>query len=163
MMIVYEFFSEGVTVSELKKEVENYINSTKYIVLGTVKDNIPIQRTLGGFANDGYTIYFTTNRNTEKVKQIEKNRFVSLLFQHEGQDIKSFKNVSIIGRAAQISGENELKKAIALIGGRNPRFKERVEKGETKDTAIFRVEPVEIKFIDFSKGIGADSVQFVPV
>ncbi len=150
-------------MSELKKEIENYINSTKYTVLGTVKDDIPVTRTIGAFANDGLTVYFSTNKNTEKVKHIGKNPHVSLLFQQEGQELKSFKNVSIIGRAIQVLEKNEQEKAIALIGSRNPRFKERVANGEVKDSTFFRVEPIEVKFIDFSKGIGADSVQVVPV
>jgi nitroimidazol reductase NimA-like FMN-containing flavoprotein (pyridoxamine 5'-phosphate oxidase superfamily) len=150
-------------VSELKKEVENYINSTKYIVLGTVKDGIPFLRTIGAFANDGLTVYFSTNKNTEKVKHIGKNPHVSLFFQHEGQDITSFKNVSVIGRATQVAEKKEQDKAIGLIGGRNPRFKERVTKGEAKDAAFFKVEPIEVKFLDFSRGIGADSVKVVPI
>lgn len=150
-------------MSELKKEVENYINSTKYVVLGTVKGNIPTLRTLGSFANDGLIIYFSTNKNTEKVKHIEKNPQVSLLFQHEGQEISSFKNVSIIGRATQVSEKNEKNKAIALIGSRSPKFKERAAKGELKENVFFRVSPIEVKHLDFSKGVGTDSVQVVPI
>lgn len=161
MNIVYEFFSEGVTVSEINKEVENYIKSTKYVVLGTVNENIPVQRTLGAFANDGLTVYFSTNINTEKVKHIGKNPHVSLFFQQEGQDITSFKNVSIIGQAIHLSGKKELEEAISIIGSRNPRYKERVAKGEVKDAALFKVEPIEIKFLDFSRGIGPDSIQVV--
>lgn len=150
-------------MTELKKNIEKYINSTQYIVLGTVKNNIPILRTMGAFANDGFIVYFSTNKNTEKVSHIGKNPYVSLLFQQEGQEIRSFKNVSITGRATQLLEKNEREKAITLIGNRNPRFKERAEKGEVKDTALFRVEPIEVKFLDFSKGIGADSAQVVPV
>jgi nitroimidazol reductase NimA-like FMN-containing flavoprotein (pyridoxamine 5'-phosphate oxidase superfamily) len=150
-------------MSEIKNNVKDYINNTKYVVLGTVKNNIPVTRTLGSFANDGFIVYFSTNKNTEKVKHIGKNPHVSLLFQHEGQELGSFKNVSITGRATQLLEKNEQDKAITVLGDRNPRFKERTAKGDIKDTALFRVEPVEVKFLDFSKGIGPDSVQVIAV
>lgn len=140
-----------------------YLNQTKYIILATVNDNAPVLRSLGSFAVEGTTAYFSTHKNTAKVKQIESNPTVSVLFQHENQDLSSFVNVSITGEANKITAEEDLIKAVNLIGDRNPRFKERFEKGEISDNVFFRLEPREVKILDFSKGIGPDAVQVITV
>lgn len=140
--------------------VKEYIGKTKWVILSTVaQDNAPAVRTLGSVVNDNLNIYFSTGKNTAKVAQIESNPFVALLFQHEGQELAAFINVTYTGKAKRVSSEQELAKAIELLSKRSPRFKERAEKGQLGETAIFRVEPVCIKYLDYSQGIGPAAVQ----
>ena len=140
-----------------------YLNQTKYIILATVNDNTPVLRSLGSFAVEGTAVYFSTHKSTDKVKQIESNPTVSVFFQHENQELSSFVNVSITGEADKIAAEEDLAKAVNLIGARNPGFKERFEKGEISDNIFFRVDPREVKILDFSKGIGPGAVQVITV
>ena len=143
----------------IEKEIADYIAGAKWAVFATVKDgNIPALRTIGGFANDGLNIYFSTGKETDKVKQIEKNGNVAVFFQHEGQELPAFKNVELIGQATELTGEADLKKGIDLLSARNPRFKQRVEKGELANTAIFKITAKEIKFLDYSKGFGQEGI-----
>ncbi|HBC91672.1 MAG TPA: pyridoxamine 5'-phosphate oxidase family protein [Pelotomaculum sp.] len=140
--------------------VKEYIGKTKWVILSTVtQENLPALRTLGSIVNDDLNIYFSTGKNTAKVAQIESNPFVTLLFQHEGQELATFINVTYTGKAEKVSSEQELAKAIALLSNRSPRFKERAEKGQLDETAIFKVEPVRIKYLDYSQGIGPAAVQ----
>lgn len=142
------------------EKASEYIEKTKFAVLATTgKDGVPTVRTLGSFANDGLKVYFSTGKKTAKVEQIESNPNVTLLFQHEEQELPAFKNVSVTGIAKTISCESELNKAIQLLGNKSPRFKERAQKGELTDTLIFKVEPKILKYLDFSKGLGPDSVE----
>jgi hypothetical protein len=55
--------------------------------------------------------------------------------------------------------DEDRKRAIDLLSARNPRFKARAEKGELGDTAIFKIVPKEIKYLDYSKGFGAAGIQ----
>lgn len=143
-----------------EKAVNEYLNQTKFIVLVSVKEGgIPAVRTLGSFAAAGLTTYFSTGRDTAKVKQIELNSTVNILFQHENQDLASFVNVSITGAANLLESPEEIAEAIEKIGERNPRFKERIAKGEAGDRVFYRVNPIEVKVVDFSKGAGANAVQ----
>jgi general stress protein 26 len=144
----------------LKGEVIDYISKTRFAILATVKsDKLPELRTIGSFAPDGFDVYFSTGKDTAKVKQIELNNLISFFFQHEGQELSTFKNVALIGKAERLEKGGEFDKAIELLGNRNPRFKERVEKGGLEKTAIFKVTPKEVKYLDFSKGTGEDAVR----
>ncbi|MHB8062401.1 MAG: pyridoxamine 5'-phosphate oxidase family protein [Ruminiclostridium sp.] len=141
-----------------KKKINEYLNKTKFIVLATVNEGkAPIQRSLGSFAAEDFTVYFSTNKNAAKVEQIKHNSRVSILFQHENQELTSFQNVAIVGEAKEITVKEERNKAITLFGNRNPGFKDKAE------NAIFRVEPKEIKILDYSKGFGPEAIQIINV
>lgn len=143
-----------------KDQISTYLNKTKFIILATVnKEQSPVQRTLGSFAVDGLTAYFSTHKSTAKVEQIEANPKVSIVFQHESQELSSFINVSLTGKANKLEEKEDIDKAIQLIGNRNPRFKERAGRDELNDNVFFQVNPQEIKVLDFSKGAGPQAIQ----
>lgn len=57
-----------------RKQIEDYLKSTKKILLATVAgDNTPDIRILGAIATDGLILYFSTLENTKKVEQITNN------------------------------------------------------------------------------------------
>ena len=114
---------------------------------------------MGSFAPDGLDVFFSTPKATGKVKQLEKNQSVNFFFQHEGQELPTFKNVALIGKAAPVRDEQEHQRAVALLSARNPRFKERAEKGELKDTLIYKIKAKEIKYLDFALGFGKEGIQ----
>jgi pyridoxamine 5'-phosphate oxidase len=144
---------------ELKRTIQEYISQTRWATLATVRaDGAPVLRAIGSFAADGLDIFFSTARTAAKVGQIDQNDRVNFFFQHEGQELPSFKNVAIIGRAREVK-EAERERGIGLLSARNPRFKARAEKGELGETAIFKVASEEIKYLDYSRGFGAAGIQ----
>ena len=146
--------------SELKNTIVDYIGKSRVSVLATVRpDGAPVVRAIGGFAPDGLDIYFSTAKESGKAGQIGPRAWVSFYFQHDGQDIASFKYVALLGKAEALTAEPDLSKAIGILSARSPRFKARAEKGELQGTAIYRVSPTEIKYLDFSKGQGPAAVQ----
>jgi len=145
--------------NELIQNIQDYIAQTRWATLATVRpDGAPVLRAMGSFAPDGLDIIFSTAKATAKVEQISKNNLVSFFFQHEGQELPTFKNVAVIGRASELKDE-ERKKAIDRLSARNPRFKARAEKGELGDTVIIKIISKEIKYLDYSKGFGAAGIQ----
>ncbi len=65
-----------------KDQIKEYLSSTKKILLSTVTDeNKPDIRILGGFATDGFKLYFSSLRNSRKVSQIEANPHVAVYFE----------------------------------------------------------------------------------
>ncbi|MEQ8155039.1 MAG: pyridoxamine 5'-phosphate oxidase family protein [Clostridiaceae bacterium] len=128
--------------------IEDYLNGSKTIVLATVdEESRPVVRTLGGFAAKGFVTFFATAKGSDKVKHIEKNANVSLLFQHENQEISKFLNISVKGLAEVISDEKEFEDIHKQLLNRNPRLK-----AVTKETHnIYKVSAKEITILDFSK------------
>jgi len=145
---------------ELQKTVLDYINQTKWATLATVReDGAPVLRVMGSFALNGVNILFSTRKNAAKVRHLAKNKNVSFYFQHENQNLEVFKNVAVIGRAEEVAEGADYQRAVEILSARNPRFKGRAERGELGDTAIYRIHTTEIKYLDYSNGVGPAAIQ----
>ncbi|MNI96867.1 hypothetical protein D3C73_1554070 [compost metagenome] len=53
---------------------------------------------------------------------------------------------------------DEYARAVELLSQRNPRFKERAEKGELEQTTILKFVADKLKYLDFSRGVGPAAV-----
>jgi uncharacterized pyridoxamine 5'-phosphate oxidase family protein len=131
---------EEINYDILKDEAIQFLGAQKFLVLATSFDDRVTARTMG-YINKGLTIYFQTDRNFLKVKQIEKNP-----------------NVALCGANVQIEGT-------AKIGNHpfEPSNKEFIELFKKKYTLAFNtyshlkneiVIEVEPRFITFWKYIG---------
>ncbi|MDD5465162.1 MAG: pyridoxamine 5'-phosphate oxidase family protein [Candidatus Omnitrophica bacterium] len=150
-----------------KEEIKSYINNTKLFTLATIDSGngeiYPALRVIGAFATNGFTIYFSTGKDSAKSKQIENNPNVTAYFQQEGQALPNFRNVTVIGKARLLQCEGEFNKALELIGNRNPRFKERIKNNGRDKVAIFKIKPETIKSLDYGRGHGAQAVEKIKI
>lgn len=125
------------------KEIRDYIYDNKSLVLSTVDEvGNPNLRHIGGYTIDGKDIIFQTRIDTDKLKEIDNNNNVALLFQHEGQQAP--KNITIYGRAEKLE-KNEAEQAANLIKERRPQFNY-----DPQVNVIFKVTTDSIKVLDFT-------------
>ncbi|HBF39008.1 MAG TPA: pyridoxamine 5'-phosphate oxidase family protein, partial [Firmicutes bacterium] len=133
-----------------QSEVLDYITNTKFAILAYVReDKTPLLRSMGSFALSGFDLYFSSGKDTSKVTEIIKNPQVSFFFEHDNQNLEGWKSVLLLGRAELLIAGTEYNNAIELLSNRNPRFKERVVKGELTSTAIFKLKTREIEYLDY--------------
>lgn len=134
-------------------ELIDYISQTKSLVLATVNDKgEPALRSIGSFGTDGIYVYFSTAAVTVKVRQIQLNPNISILFQHENQQFPVYRNVNVSGKAERLTESAEKEAAVKAITARNPAFAARIEQNGLDSFALYRVVPAEVKVLDFSKG-----------
>lgn len=148
-------------MSNIINDSEWYIERSQLAILATTgKDNIPQVRVIRGFANDGVNLYFTTNKDTQKVRNINENPNVTLFFQNEGQDFGSFTNLSITGIAKVIDNKEELNKAVDAISVRYPGLKKVADDNELNisGTLIYKIDAKSVKFLDREKSEIAEVV-----
>ena len=127
--------------------IQEYLSNSKTLVLATINSNSePILRTIGGFGIKDNVIYFATAKGSEKTKQLEKNPQVSLLFQHENQDLATFTNVAVNGTVKNHESLEDFNKALSIILARRPQSKASYE-----THYIYSVKPSLVKILDFSK------------
>lgn len=138
-----------------REEIENYLKSTKRILLSTVtKENTPDIRILGAIATDGFKTYFSTATSARKVAQIAANPNVAIYFEAPGQAFPNYINATVYGKAKLVIGEEEAK-AKELIKENLPHFE------FTPDKSIFAVEPEEIKVYNSSAELAQDKIQIL--
>jgi pyridoxamine 5'-phosphate oxidase len=145
-------------IKELPTEEFAFIASNaRFLSLATVESGSPVIRTLGSWAISGTRLFFSTSIHADKVKQIAASSAVSAQLLPEGQELSNLRNLVIDGEAVRLEGDAQ-KAAIDAISARNPRFKERAEKGQLAETALFEVLPRRVKLLDFSRGLGPAAV-----
>lgn len=138
-------------MSEVLKDSKEYLEQGKVALLITVgEENVPYVRSIGAYANDGFNIYFLTQKATEKVKHIKLNPAVTFYIENEGQPISAFKSLALTGEAHEIQGE-EFDKAVEGISVRYPKIKDSVADGNIKASAIYKIETKFIKWADYTK------------
>jgi nitroimidazol reductase NimA-like FMN-containing flavoprotein (pyridoxamine 5'-phosphate oxidase superfamily) len=142
--------------SEIQTEILQYIRDAKYALLTYVRSDLsPISRTMGSFAPDGENLYFSTGKESSKVREIEKHQRVSFFFEHDNQAPESWKSLLLIGNAEQVNtGSTDYEKAVERLGAKSLRFRERIAKGELGSAAIYRIKTSEFEYLDRSKGNG---------
>lgn len=133
--------------------VDSLTSSVRFVSLATISNDGPVVRSIGAWAISGSTLYFSTSRSSDKVTQLAADPRVSVQLLAEGQELPKLRNLVLNGAAKLLDGE-ERATAIAVIGARSPRFKERADKGQLGDSAIYAVKSTKVKLVDFSKGAG---------
>jgi nitroimidazol reductase NimA-like FMN-containing flavoprotein (pyridoxamine 5'-phosphate oxidase superfamily) len=141
-------------LQELTTEfVDSLTASVRFVSLATISDDGPVVRSIGSWAIRGSTLYFSTSRSSNKVNQLAHDPRVSVQLLAEGQELPKLRNLVLSGTANLLEGEARAA-AIAAIGARSPRFKERADKGQLGDSALYAVKSTQAKLVDFSKGTG---------
>ncbi len=133
-----------------RERIMEYLEKTRFIVLGTVWQGKPELRTIASFGMEGFCPVFSTHKATSKARQMRVNPHVSLLFEHENQKLRTFVNITISGIARRVDDSSDQKRIIEIIGARSPGFLDRAARGDLVEQVFFRVEPVELKILDFS-------------
>lgn len=140
---------------ELHREITEYIDAAKFAVLGYVRrDQTPLLRAMGSFVPDGLDLYFSTGKNAPKVQEIGRNQRISFFFEHDNQELPTWRNVLLLGLAEKVENVTELQHAVKLLSNRSPHFKEQVARGNLPETQIFRLRTDEVEYLDFGRGMG---------
>jgi len=140
-------------------EILEYIAASKFGLLTYVRSDLaPVSRAMGSFAPDGINLYFSTGRDSAKVREIAENGLVSFYFEQDGQAPENWKSVLLIGDAELLEGGDNFGKAVNLLAAKSPRFRERVEKGDLAAAAVYRINTREVQLLDRSKGYGPPAI-----
>jgi pyridoxine/pyridoxamine 5'-phosphate oxidase len=129
------------------------IQSKKGMVVNTIGlDGYPNTRIFYSHANDGYTVYFSSQAKAAKVAEIKANPKVNAYYDDSAQELQTWKNVVIYGNAQALEKDSaDYKKAVELISARSANFKKRVEEGQLEGSILFKINPVRVKVLDFSQ------------
>lgn len=134
-------------MSASEEKIKEYLKSNQRIILATTdKEGSPDVRILGGYGLEGYTVYFSTVKASNKNSQLSENKNTAVLFQHENQFISKYFNITIYGEAALVEGSAEYEKGREIIQNKNPNIK------VTKETHnIYKIVPKKLKVLDFGE------------
>ncbi len=136
---------------DVSKKISNYLASHPYLNLATVGDNgSPIAHTVG-YASEGMTVYFMTDKNTRKAKNIRSNPSVAFTVDEDYTDLGIIQGVQMKGTAEQVSDGAVIDRILGIMTEKFPQIK---EMPENPDYVFFKISPKEAYFLDNTVSFG---------
>ena len=134
-------------------QIIEILDSAKEMTIATVREDGFPQATVVAFVHDNLRLYFSTALASQKALNIVLCDKVSAAITRPYSDWDSIEGVSLGGHASQVTDPDELHVARTLFAERFPDVFDRVPEG-VGDVGTFRVDPVAISLLDYSKGFG---------
>ncbi len=97
----------------IKTTAEEYVKNHNIAAIATCVNGTPYASTVE-YASDGFVLYFSTNPETRKAKNIKENKNVSLTIDEDYKDWTKIKGIQMEGTAEQITDEEEIKRALNI-------------------------------------------------
>jgi general stress protein 26 len=144
--------------NDVLKKITDYLASHPYLNLATVcPDNTPLAHTVG-FASEGATVYFVTDRNSRKAKNITHNPSVAYTIDEDCTDLAKIQGVQMKGSAEPVSDKEVVGKILEMM---NKKYPYMADLPQNPDYVFFKIEPIEAQFIDNTIEFGhRDSLTF---
>jgi hypothetical protein len=114
------------------------------------------QATTVGYVNEGLTLYFLCGLDSQKAANLTRDDRVSLTIDHDTPDIMAITGLSMAARAQAVTDRAEAAKVLGMLPLKYPEQKVSlpIPMPGPDDVRIFRVTPMVISVLDYSKGFG---------
>lgn len=136
-----------------KRFILEQLKTHRIMSLATVRPDGYPQATTVGYANDGLTLYFACDRDSQKVRNLRHTPKVSLTINKDWAHWKKIRGLSMGATAKILERPADTKRALALL---SRKFKDM--KGlcaeDLAETAFVRVQPKVVSMLDYRRGFG---------
>lgn len=137
----------------IRQKILGLLDQHRIMTLATLRPDGWPQATTVGYANDGLTLYFLCGLDSQKAANLARDDRVSLTIDHDTPQIMEITGLSMAARAQRIAGPVEAAKVLGLLMLKYPEPQElQIPMPAAEDMAIFRVTPVVISVLDYTKG-----------
>jgi len=140
---------------QLRETILKLLDGHRIMTLATLRPDGWPQATTVGYVNESLTLYFVCGLDSQKAGNLAKDGRVSLTIDDDVPQMMEIMGLSMAARAQRVTDEKEGEKVLQMLMQRYPEQSSLPGPMPTsKDVAIFRVTPVVISVLDYSKGFG---------
>jgi nitroimidazol reductase NimA-like FMN-containing flavoprotein (pyridoxamine 5'-phosphate oxidase superfamily) len=137
----------------IRRKILDVLDQNRLMTVATLRPDGWPQATTVGYGNDGLTLYFLCSPQSQKAQNLAKDDRVSLTIDHDVSDPMAITGLSMAARAAPVRDPAESAKALQLIAEKYPEYTA-LPMPEPDAMWAFRVIPVVISVLDYTKGFG---------
>ena len=139
----------------LKRLILKLLDQHRTMRIATLRPDGWPQVTTVGYANEGFAIYFLCGLDSQKAANLARDNRVSLAIDDDTPQVMEITGLSMAARAQILADEAEAAKVMALLFARYPEQKSLPgPMPKPSDVRIFRLTPVVISVLDYSRGFG---------
>jgi len=140
---------------ETRQKILTLLDQHRIMTVATVRPDGWPQATTVGYVNEGLTIYFLCGLDSQKAKNLARENRVSVTIDHDTADLMKITGLSMAAHAYPVTDRDEAQKVINMLPSKYPDAPPLPFKMPTPDQVrLFRLEPVVISVLDYSKGFG---------
>jgi PPOX class probable F420-dependent enzyme len=137
----------------LRRKILTLLDRHRVMTLATLRPDGWPQATTVGYANEGLNIYFLCGQDSQKAANLVRDNRVSLTIDDDTPQVMEITGLSMAARAQPVTDPAEAQKVIDLLIGRYPaQASFSLPMPKPGDVRIFRVTPVVISVLDYTKG-----------
>ncbi len=144
---------------DLRQKILRLLDEHRIMTVATLRPDGWPQATTVGYVNEGLTIYFLCGLDSQKARNIARDDRISLTIDHDTPDLMAITGLSMAARATAVSDRAEVEKVLRLLplkyAGAPP---PPIEMPKWDEIRVFRVAPVVISVLDYTKGFGHTDV-----
>jgi nitroimidazol reductase NimA-like FMN-containing flavoprotein (pyridoxamine 5'-phosphate oxidase superfamily) len=139
----------------IKQKILSLLNEHRIMTLATLRPDGWPQATTVGYVNDGLTLYFLCSIGGQKDANITRDNRVSLTIDHDADQIMEIAGLSMAARASSVTERAEAERVLSMLPLKYPEQKSLPgPMPKPEDVRIFRLMPVVISVLDYTKGFG---------
>jgi general stress protein 26 len=150
--------------AKTKRFILDIVESRNDLTLATLRpDGFPQANTVS-YASDGLTLYFGTGRDSQKLRNIQYSRKVSLAIDVPYADWNEIRGLSMGAIAEVLTDDSaESRRAMEALTKKFPAVWEMPPPTEPATIAFVRIVPKVISVLDYRKGFGhTELVEVLP-
>jgi nitroimidazol reductase NimA-like FMN-containing flavoprotein (pyridoxamine 5'-phosphate oxidase superfamily) len=137
----------------LKQEILAVLEHAVDMTIATIREDGYPQATTVSYVNDGLIIYFGTGANSQKARNLARNRKVSITINLPYTSWDDIRGVSLAGTAERVADADEIARVSQLMSKRFPQIANYAS-AMTGELALFGVTPQVFSLLDYRQGFG---------
>jgi nitroimidazol reductase NimA-like FMN-containing flavoprotein (pyridoxamine 5'-phosphate oxidase superfamily) len=141
---------------KIRQKILAILDQHRIMTIATLRPDGWPQATTVGYANDQLTLYFLCGLDSQKAANLAHDDRVSLTIDHDTPQVMDIAGLSMAAHAQAVADPAEAEKALRILMQKYPPQQEPLPlpMPRPEDVRIFRVTPVVISILDYSKGFG---------
>ena len=141
--------------ASIRTQIIGLLDEHRIMSLATLRPDGWPQATTVGYVNDGLTLYFLCGRDSQKARNLMRNDRVSLTIDHDVSDPMAIKGLSMAAHAVLVPDQSQMQQTMRMmLPKKYPEYVAPMGSMDLSGVLIFKVTPVVISVLDYSKGFG---------
>jgi nitroimidazol reductase NimA-like FMN-containing flavoprotein (pyridoxamine 5'-phosphate oxidase superfamily) len=141
----------------LERKISALLDQHRIMTIATLRQDGWPQATTVGYVNEAMTLWFLCGRESQKAANLARDNRVSITVDHDTADMTAITGLSMAARAHRVTDRAEAEKVLRLLPLKYPDAPPstaNMKMPAPEEVALFRVEPVVISVLDYTKGFG---------
>lgn len=140
---------------EIRSKILTLLDQHRIMTVATLRPDGWPQATTVGYVNEALTLYFLCGLDSQKARNLDRDDRISLTIDHDATDLMSITGLSMAAHAHPITDRSEADRVLRMLPLKYPDAPPLPMRMPSADEVrLFRVTPVVISVLDYSKGFG---------